>query len=105
MTLNANDSEPFETIVAKAIKLYMDNGRFGKNLFSPAAERALADESEALAAYTLKLAESAQATLAAVFDPVKAEDLRQRALRFYNLVLQSMPQSPAPLSSVKPERT
>ena len=91
MTENQQEPEPFETIVQKAIKMYMDNGQFGKNLFSPAAERALADESEALAVYTMRLAESPQSTLAAVFDPVQAEELRQRALRFYNLIIQSMP--------------
>jgi len=83
--------EPFEIIMNKAVRLYMENGRFGKRLFSAETEKILEVESETLAAYSMSLAQSPEKLLSAVFDPILSEEIRQRALKFYNLVLQSLP--------------
>lgn len=82
--------EPFEIIMNKAVRLYMENGQFGKRLFSAETEKMLQVESETLAAYSMSLAQSPTEILKAVFDPVQSEQIRQRALKFYNLILQSL---------------
>lgn len=93
MDQNSENQEPLEKILLNSVELYMEHGRYGKNIFSEQAEKELEAESEALAAYVISLGMNLKTLLEATFDPIKAEEARQRALRFHNRILQLLPKS------------
>lgn len=80
-----------ETITQKAVKLYLEYGKYGAGLISADAEKIIERESEALTSYNASQFQTLEALLKALIDPEKIEESRQRALSFYNLVVASLP--------------
>lgn len=85
--------DPVEVILHKVIRQYAENGSIGKKLFSVETEKALQPEIEILGAYSIQLLQNPAQMLSAAFDPAQTEEMRERALKLYDLMLESLPAS------------
>ncbi|WP_296948370.1 hypothetical protein [uncultured Massilia sp.] len=90
-TNNLKMDEPLEVILPKVVRLYAENGSMGKKLFSIETEGILQAEIEALGAYSIQLLQSPAKMFSGAIDPIQNEEFRQRALKLYDLILQSLP--------------
>ncbi len=91
MNTNNLQSESFQQIVKEAAKLYLDYGRFGKNLFPDGAEDAITVELEKLTTFSIAQMSTPEALLRAALDPAKEEEAKRLALNVYELIVRSLP--------------
>jgi len=82
--------EPIEVILPIVVRLYAEYGSMGKNLFSAETEKALQPEIETLGAYSMHLLQNPAKMLSAAIKPAQIEEMRQRALKLYDMILESL---------------
>ena len=84
-------SEPWEQKLHSAIKLYIDYGKFGKNLISNDAEQKITPIINKLGCFPIAQIGNQKSIDNFVIDPTNKEEIKRLAFRFYELVIMSLP--------------